>query len=49
MGNAAEGEGPGMLGGVNTGAPLLDLSLLPLQGATEPQALAFLSNDAVML
>lgn len=35
--------------GVNTGAPLLDLSPLSLQGVTEPQGLAFLSNDAVML
>lgn len=48
MGNAAEEEGPGG-GGVKTGAPLVDRSLLSLQGATEPRALAFLSNDAVML
>lgn len=37
------------VGGLNTGAPLLDLCLPSLHRVTEPQALTFLHNDVVML
>lgn len=45
-GTPQKGEPGGVEGGLNTGAPLLGLSL---HTVTEPQAFTFLHNDVVML